>query len=567
MKFFNPILTVCVWSIISITVFGRATDPVMVIYQSTDAIFPNPERGFYNYTEARHNSSPLSRTLLQTARNNNRSLIIRNYTISEFRDKDLSEGFLDLVRQDFQILREEGVKCVLRFRYSVRIGEADAPLAIIERHLDQLQPVFEENYDVIAVMEAGFIGAWGEWHSSTNNLATTSGRRAVLTKILSVLPGERMVQVRTPWYKMAIFSTSNPVTVEMAYDGSDISRTGHHNDGFLADATDLGTYTNPVWEKNYLSQDTRFTPMGGETAQIREGEYYKCPNALNEMERMHWSYINRDYYTGTIGSWITDGCFDEVQRRLGYRFELIQGRYDGSVERNSVFHMEIKLTNRGWAAPYNRRGLEILLRHTEDGTVYYTELWDDPRFWLADDTVHINASIGVPSDIHPGSYELLLHLPDPSERLYGRPEFSIRLGNENVWEPSTGYNKLLHTLDIDETVSQEGTGGDLLFRLFGTPSHAPDINNSTPRTMHLYGSFPNPFNPVTTIRFELFRREHVRISVYNILGQEIGVPINDELNPGMYDIPFSGDALPSGTYLYQITGSSEIETRSMILMK
>jgi hypothetical protein len=55
--------------------------------------------------------------------------------------------------------------------------------------------------------------------------------------------------------------------------------------------------------------------------------------------------------------------------------------------------------------------------------------------------------------------------------------------------------------------------------------------------------------------------------VYNILGQEIGVPINDELNPGMYDIPFSGDALPSGTYLYQITGSSEIETRSMILMK
>jgi hypothetical protein len=567
MKFFNSILTVCVWLLISITVFGRTTDPVTVIYQSTDAIFPNPERGFYNYTEARHNSSPLSRTLLQIARNNNRSLIIRNYTISEFRDKDLSEAFLDLVRQDFQILREEGVKCVLRFRYSVRIGEADAPLSIIERHLDQLQPVFEENYDVIAVMEAGFIGAWGEWHSSTNNLATTSGRRAVLTKILSVLPGERMVQVRTPWYKMAIFSTSNPVTVEMAYDGSDISRTGHHNDGFLADATDLGTYTNPVWEKNYLSQDTRFTPMGGETAQIREGEYYKCPNALNEMERMHWSYINRDYYTGTIGSWITDGCFDEVQRQLGYRFELIQGRYDGSVERNSVFHMEIKLTNRGWAAPYNRRGLEILLRHTEDGTVYYTELWDDPRFWLADDTVHINASIGVPSDIHPGSYELLLHLPDPSERLYGRPEFSIRLGNENVWEPSIGYNKLLHTLDIDETVSQEGTGGGLLFRLFGTPSHAPDINNSTPRTMHLYGSFPNPFNPVTTIRFELFRREHVRISVYNILGQEIGVPINDELNPGMYDIPFSGDALPSGTYLYQITGSSEIETRSMILMK
>jgi hypothetical protein len=567
MKFRSLTLLMYFFCWCSISLFGQTYGPVTVTYQSTDNIFPNPERGFYNYTEARHNSSPLSRTLLRTARNNNRTLIIRNYTISEFRDKDMSEEFLDLVRQDFQILREEGVKCVLRFRYSVQIGEADAPLSIIERHLDQLQLIFDENYDVIAVMEAGFIGAWGEWHSSTNNLATTTGMRAVLTKILDVLPRERMVQVRTPWYKMSIFSTTTPVSFEMAYDGSNISRTGHHNDGFLADALDLGTYTNPVWEKNYLSQDTRFTPMGGETARIREGEYYKCPNALNEMDRMHWSYLNRDYYSGTIGSWITDGCFDDVQRRLGYRFELLEGRYTESVQRNSLFHMEIDLTNRGWAAPYNRRGLEILLRHTDNGTIYFTELWDDSRFWLAGDTVRINASIGVPADIPPGPYQLLIHLPDPEQRLYGRPEFSIRFANEDVWESATGYNYLLHTLLIEEAVSDDGTGEGLLFRLFGTPSHTGDFPDELPRTTRLHGNFPNPFNPVTTIRFELSQREQVRLSVYNMLGQEVDMPVDDTLNAGIHDITFSGGVLPSGTYIYRLKTGTRIETRSMILVR
>src|SRR5690606_40228847 len=101
------------------------------------------------------------------------------------------------------LLREFGMMAIIRFAYSSIENEADAPLATIETHLDQLQPLLHRNVDVIAAAEAGFIGAWGEWYYSSNGLNNTENRRAVLEKWLSVLPAVRMVQVRMPVYKRA----------------------------------------------------------------------------------------------------------------------------------------------------------------------------------------------------------------------------------------------------------------------------------------------------------------------------------------------------------------------------
>jgi hypothetical protein len=54
----------------------------------------------------------------------------------------------------------------------------------------------------------------------------------------------------------------------------------------------------------------------------------------------------------------------------------------------------------------------------------------------------------VPRSLPPGQYDRLLHLPDPSPRLYGRPEYSIRLANRGVWEPATGFNRLLTSVRL-----------------------------------------------------------------------------------------------------------------------
>src|SRR5690606_36912827 len=116
--------------------------------------------------------------------NDGHSLIIRNYNLHGFRDLELTDTALDFIRTDFERLRESGMKAIVRFRYTTAIGDPDAPLEIVLRHIEQLKPLFQEYYDVIAVLNAGFIGAWGEWHASTHNLTDVENQRAILFALL-----------------------------------------------------------------------------------------------------------------------------------------------------------------------------------------------------------------------------------------------------------------------------------------------------------------------------------------------------------------------------------------------
>lgn len=69
-------------------------------------------------------------------------------------------------------------------------------------HLDQLKPFLEKNKDLILVVQAGMVGAWGEWHSSVQGLENSDETKtAILEKLLSVAPEERQVQVRLPMFK------------------------------------------------------------------------------------------------------------------------------------------------------------------------------------------------------------------------------------------------------------------------------------------------------------------------------------------------------------------------------
>lgn len=83
----------------------------------------------------------------------------------------------------------------------------------------------------------------------------------------------------------------------------------------------------------------------------------------------------------------------------------------------------------------------------------------------------------------------------------------------------------------------------------------------------LEGNFPNPFNPTTTIRYEVFEREHVRVSVWDLAGQMIAQPVDAEHGPGHYEVGFDAGTLPSGTYFVRLESASGIQTHQMILMK
>ena len=97
-------------------------------------------------------------------------------------------------------------------------------------------------------------------------------------------------------------------------------------------------------------------------------------------------------------------------------------------------------------------------------------------------------------------------------------------------------------------------------------------NFVTPKEFALLGNYPNPFNPVTTLRFDLDYTSKVNVTVYNILGNEIITLQNGELVAGRHSIQWNanntyGQKVPSGLYLYKVTSDNRILTGKMLLMK
>ncbi|MBR9974726.1 MAG: T9SS type A sorting domain-containing protein, partial [Bacteroidetes bacterium] len=78
---------------------------------------------------------------------------------------------------------------------------------------------------------------------------------------------------------------------------------------------------------------------------------------------------------------------------------------------------------------------------------------------------------------------------------------------------------------------------------------------------------PNPFNPSTSIRYTVAEERHVRIAVYNSLGLEVAVPVDDVLPAGRFEVSFDARNLPSGTYVYRMTAGDFVQTRQMTLSK
>jgi len=447
----------------------HAQDIQTIQYAPSDANFSNPERGFY------HQDAPMWLGLdrvpqnadeLRQLRDDGVSMVRFYFLIDEWRESQLDDEALAYIQTQFDIVREAGFKMIPRFAYNFPQGgeypyqDPDAPLELVLEHINQLTPILRHNADVIAFMELGFVGAWGEWHSSTH-LLVDEGRinansEAIITALLEALPSERMVAMRYPPYKQSLYGET-PLTPEQAFSGTPQARMGAHNDCLLASNTDWGTYFEEESvrqsQKDYLHVDNQYLPQGGETCNDGEDAqpYIHCENALLELAYLRYSTLNRDYHEGVLALWEEEGCYEEIAKRLGYRFTLIQAEIPTQATTGETLTIHLTLKNEGFATPYNPRGFEVILRSLADDTLYRfaIENTHDPRRWLPDlGDIQLPIMLEIAHDMPTGDYELLINLPDPAPSLYGNPDYSIRFANEGVWEAETGFNKLLATIVI-----------------------------------------------------------------------------------------------------------------------
>lgn len=405
-------------------------DSISHTYTYSEASLLNPERGFFTPYEL---PSPAGFSSVRITGN---TLAHLNIYLNDYRESDLPEELLNGLQTNFEDIREAGIKAIIRFAYNkgpYPDTEPDASKVQILKHIEQLSPLLQSNTDVIAWVEAGFIGAWGEWHTSTNGLDNIQDKQEILNAILDAIPN-RFVQVRYPANIIEMYP--NPEDAAQA-------RVAHHNDCFLSSETDVGTY-----ERNgeitidrdlaYLAELTRFTPMSGETCAPFPPRS-ECTNAVQEMELLHFSAINEAYHKGILRSWEEGGCLQEIADRMGYRLSLTLADFNEQVRPGGILNLAVTIENKGFASIINERFLYIVLFN--DSERYEVKTSIDPRAWqpgISSFTLQLH----IPSNVEEGEYQLALWLPDAYKTLHDNPLYAIQFANQNIFDEATGYNSL-----------------------------------------------------------------------------------------------------------------------------
>ncbi|TGX52549.1 DUF4832 domain-containing protein [Sphingomonas gei] len=425
---------------------AQAQDTVTARFTQTAEPLANPERGFYRAGQG--NLEQLDAAFLDTAYKDGYRLIYARINLEPYRDRPLPAAYLRKLDAGFAAARRAGVKFIVRAVYNYPRGETeyrdakDASLAMVRRHLAQLKPVWHANADVIAYVQAGFVGAWGEWHTSSNGLTEPVARTAIKDALLDAAPADRFVQFRYPPY-IRDWAPNLPGVAASIADGF---RIGFHNDCFLASQTDVGTFSEDAKvrgaEQDYLDRLGDLAPFGGETCNPADdpgaAPRTTCADILREGAAYNLTYLNADYYRKLFhDSWKAGGCSDEVAARMGYRLRLLDIAHDRQMAPGGKLRMTLKIRNDGWARPYNPRRLVILLRDRRSQAVFRLPAAGiDPRQWQPGMTLSLPLDIALPRPLKRGSYDVLVALPDLSPRLAADPRYAIRPANAD--DPTTG---------------------------------------------------------------------------------------------------------------------------------
>jgi hypothetical protein len=418
----------------------------------------NPERGFHETASLTNTAGWQRFENFPAIRKSGMSLFRGHVRMDEFRTwGDLPWSLLNDLEISFNGLRAAGIKSTVVFSYNFSMtppDNGDAPLGLVLRHLEQLKPVLQKHQDVIAALETGFVGAWGEWHSSTNQLTTPENKLAVLNAILDALPLSRTMQLRYPLDVMRAYPT--PLDETSAHKDSHQARTGLANLCFLVDESNGGTWSSDngvsaAERRAYMQQSSRFVMMGGETCEIQSlnDQPSHCSQALSELQQFHYTYLNSSYAKPVIDRWKAEGCYAEISRRLGYRLRLTRLEYPKETKPGSSAQIKMTLKNDGFAAPSNKRSFIIVLRNSASGqtTQFDFSAVQDPRKWEPEKgDIGLTIALPLPATLAAGTYQVFLKLSDPMPELAMRPEYSIRLANTragvDVWDAASGMNNL-----------------------------------------------------------------------------------------------------------------------------
>ena len=218
-----------------------------------------------------------------------------------------------------------------------------------------------------------FVGTWGEsyytdYYGGPNDIPLNQYyidlRTLLAAAMLDAIPANRSIAVRYISMKKMLTKRATPVTslTDTFNAAINASRIGIFNDAFLSGSTkdpvieDMGTYEDEA-DRVFHEKEAPYILTGGET-NLATSDRTSCPYALTDLQRFGYSYLNLDYHPDVISKWRSGGCFAEISKRLGYRFQLLNVTTEIV---NSARQLRIKIVgkNTGFGIVYNPRVVRI----------------------------------------------------------------------------------------------------------------------------------------------------------------------------------------------------------------
>lgn len=381
---------------------------------------------------------------------------------TEGTDIPLDDAFFTNIRKTLDNCRKNGCTAAMRFRYD-DMGKQNPEPSTFEFMMSHIQQIKENGFlseyqDIIAFVESGFVGAWGEqWGGK---YTTVEDKAKVLDAMLDCVPSPIPVTVRTPdiFAKWAGIERSELVNYTPE-PGSEASRVGMYDDGYMGSDIDLGTYSDREAETTWLSRQTLTSYFGGEFSGniefAKKYDTYLPKNAIPEMYKTHLSYINsniftlyQDYIFGTEydvpgadnSAYYGQTVFQFIRDHLGYRFVLRDSDLSAEVKQGESLELNFAVENTGFANPIMPEKAEIMLE--KDGNYIKTEAEIDTSKWYSCTTSENDLQLKLPGGLETGNWNVYLKLSVGNNTLDQMGMRSVHFANQNVWNASLGANYL-----------------------------------------------------------------------------------------------------------------------------
>lgn len=303
----------------------------------------------------------------------------------------ISEYGINRIQRYFDTARELGIKLLVRFAYQGDgDGTGEAADDIMLQHMQQLKPLLEKNKDVIHLVQSGFLGAWGEWHS----YKMEHDRLKLIRGIAEMAPDGLFLQIRLPKYKNilekddplysrigfnidSLFGYVEPDQMGRGTDGVDpglpdwmqVTRESpyvpvdgelywgiwsineHHNDrdGFMIDGHGV---IRELSEHHFNSMSVHHNYREKGEAYKFSMQYWKETELTPEWLEEYGLLYAPGWFRKADGSPAKRTVFDYARDYLGYKLELRQLTLRGEAVRGGTLHAVLDLVNYGFSVPF-----------------------------------------------------------------------------------------------------------------------------------------------------------------------------------------------------------------------